>query len=96
MLRGLWQKKQAAAHEELRNVTCKNVHSKIYHKVRVDVFSKTGNASKAKKAASEACARAKEKVRGRNSTSISVSHILIVSCVQARRPLILNMCTALF
>ena len=59
MLLEPWQKRKAAR-GELRNATWKNVHSKIYHKVRVEVFSKTGNDSKAKKAASEACARAKK------------------------------------
>ena len=45
----------------IKNATWKNVHSKIWHTVRTEVFRKTGDEDKAKTAASAACARAKVK-----------------------------------
>lgn len=46
---------------DIKTAAWKNVHSKIYHKIRQAVLDKTGDDAKAKAAASEACARAKVK-----------------------------------
>lgn len=57
------KKKPAAAAGKCvpKNATWKNIHSKIYHKIRDAIYMETGDDAKAKNAASEACARAKVK-----------------------------------
>jgi hypothetical protein len=55
------KKKPAAASLNLKTATWKNIHSKIWHRVRDSVFRKTNDMQKAKDEASAACQRAKPK-----------------------------------
>jgi hypothetical protein len=43
----------------MKNAVWKNVHSQIWHKVKNELFKKTGDMDASKQAASRACARAK-------------------------------------
>ena len=45
----------------IKNATWKNVHSMIHHRVKLEVFNRTGDVAAAKQAASDACTRAKPK-----------------------------------
>ena len=45
----------------IKNAVWKNVHSQIWHKVKNELFKKTGDMEASKQAASRACTRAKAK-----------------------------------